>query len=227
MEALGIEAVYSGRNDITTKKNEKISGTAKKKYEYAILHHGTLLVSLNKIMAEKCLTPSQFKLSNKSIASVKSRIINISEIVGNCSVSKVKECLIEEFKATYTNADIITPHFLQKDFYETYYMLIDNSWIMGESFSDDWIVQKEWGTVRFSIEEEERIRSVKYETDVIETDFLNEFFSGLKGMKLDKNELGNYLEALKRKKMYSDMCIKIAIDMVEKITSVLQGDKEV
>ncbi len=225
LKVLGIDAICSGRNDITTKNNEKISGTAKKRYEYALLQHGTLLVSLDKDKAEKYLTPSQFKLSSKSIASVRSRMINISEIVRNCSVSKVKECLEEEFKTTYNNSKMFTPHLADKDFHEAYNMLISASWIMGENISEQWIVQKEWGTVRFSISEDnEHIQLIKYETDSIETDFVAGFFDDLKGMKLNKRELMDYLETLKRNKIYNSKCIRIATDLVEKIVAELQGE---
>lgn len=227
LKALGIDAGCSGRNDITTDNNEKISGTAKKRYGHALLQHGTLLVSLNKNMAEKCLTPSQFKLSNKNIASVRSRMINISEIVGDCSISKVKECLIEEFKTIYINSQIFNPQFSEKDFSEAFSKLTNNSWIMGERFSDEWIVQKEWGTVRFFIGEDDgHIRFIKYETDAIETDFVGVFFTNLKGIKLNRKDLIDYVEMFKRENAYSEKCVRIAMDLTEKIVSELQGDQE-
>ena len=120
---------------------------------------------------------------------------------------------------------MFTPHLADKDFHEAYNMLISASWIMGENISEQWIVQKEWGTVRFSISEDnEHIQLIKYETDSIETDFVAGFFDDLKGMKLNKRELMDYLETLKRNKIYNSKCIRIATDLVEKIVAELQGE---
>lgn len=219
----GIEAVCSGRNDIITLQNRKISGTAKKRYPHALLLHGTILINLDKNMAEMCLTPGQYKLVNKGIRSVKARIINMSEINNKCCVENIREDMKEEFLSTYAGAEVVTQDIQKCEIRKLYQRLADDAWIMGKDFSDFWIVEKRWGTVRFSLTEKMGyIESVKYETDCMESDFIESFFSGLKGREPDSRNLRQYLESIKEKNGLSEQCIEIGTDLIEKIISELQ-----
>lgn len=223
LKKFGINAVRSGRNDIVTLDNKKISGTAQKRYKGAFLLHGTLLVDLDKDMAEKCLTPNQFKLTNKGIRSVSARIVNISDIIDKCTVSDIRECMKEEFQSAYAETEHIVPILSESDITENCHRLSDHDWIMGSGLSDFWIVEKQWGTVRFSIvEDRSRVQSVKYETDCIETDFINHFFGGMKGMILDRKNLLQYLAIVSEENLSHEQCLKMAADLIEKIISELQ-----
>ncbi len=223
LKKMGIEAVRSGRNDITTLQNKKISGTAQKKYKHAFLLHGTLLIDLDKSMAEKCLTPNQYKLANKGIRSVKARIMNICEMTGGCSVHDVREHMKKEFLSAHTESDIITPNLQEYQIEEMYQKLSASDWIMGEDFSNLWILEKNWGTVRFVIlERMNRVYSVKYETDCIEIDFMDRFFCGLEGMELSRERLLQYLETIKIENLFQEQYFNMAADLIEKIISELQ-----
>lgn len=222
LKNLGITAVNSGRNDIIVENLGKISGTAKKRYSHAFLHHGTLLISLNKDMAEQCLTPSCFKLVNKGVNSVRARIVNIGEIVRDCSVSAVKTSVINEFEAEYIQAEAFSPCFSDRYFIKSYNRLKDNKWIMGEDFPNYSIVQKDWGTIRFLILEcNGYIKSIKYETDCIEVDFIARFFADLQGVELSRMNLLKYLQSINEIEIYNQQCICIASDIIEKILSEL------
>lgn len=224
LKKLGVKTIISGRNDITTPELQKISGTAQKKYKHAFLHHGTLLVSLNKEMANLCLTPDQFKLSNKSIHSVKSRIININDIIPSCRIADVKQQLRNEFMLKYNDAELFKPHYSENDFQKSYQILIDKRWIMGKDISNFWIIQKTWGTIRFCITEQKGyIVSISYETDAIEIDFISDFFSRLQGIELNKNSLANTLKSLNSNGL-SDIQYQIATDLIEKIMNEIQED---
>lgn len=223
LKRFGINANCSGRNDIVTLQNRKVSGTAQKRYKDAFLLHGTLLVDLDKEMAEQCLTPNQFKLASKSIRSVSARIVNISDIIGRCTVHDIRECMKEEFWSEYAKTEHIEPILSESDIEENCRRLSDHEWIMGSELSDYWIVQKQWGTVRFSILEGGGcIRSVKYETDCIEVDFIALFFDGMKGMKLDRKNLLQYLTVVRKENLSHKQCIQMAADLIEKIVSELQ-----
>lgn len=223
LQKFGVEAVCSGRNDIVTFQNRKLSGTAQKKYQNAFLLHGTLLVDIDKVMAEKCLTPSQFKLANKGIQSVKSRIINIMDIVDKCNVYDIKECMKREFQSAYAGSEIVMPELQDCDIERSRCRLAGYDWIMGENLNNFWIVEKNWGTVRFSVTENMgRIQLVKYETDCIETDFIERFFNRLKGMQLDREELLQYLAGIREENLRQEQRIYIATDLIGKIVSELQ-----
>jgi len=224
LKKIGVNTIISGRNDITTLELQKISGTAQRKYKHAFLHHGTLLVSLDKEMANLCLTPEQFKLSNKGIHSVKSRIININDIIPSCRIADVKQHLKNEFMLKYNNPELFMPCYSENDFRKSYQILTDKKWILGKDISNFWIVQKNWGTIRFCITEQKgHIVSILYETDAVETDFISDFFSQLKGIELKRNSLTNILESLNPNKLLA-VQYQIAIDLTEKIVNEIQED---
>lgn len=78
LNEMGVEAEFSGRNDMTI-EGKKFSGTAQCKYKDRVMHHGTLLFSSVKADISGALKPREIKFSGKSVKSVSSRITNISD----------------------------------------------------------------------------------------------------------------------------------------------------
>ncbi|SFN39175.1 lipoate--protein ligase [Proteiniclasticum ruminis] len=78
LNELGVNAEFSGRNDMTI-DGKKFSGTAQCKYKNRVMHHGTLLFSSKKSDISGALKPRDIKFTGKSVKSVASRITNISE----------------------------------------------------------------------------------------------------------------------------------------------------
>lgn len=74
---LGINAEFSGRNDLTI-DDKKFSGNAQYCYKDRVLHHGTLLFSSNVSDISKSLKVNEKKFEGKAVKSVKSRVTNIS-----------------------------------------------------------------------------------------------------------------------------------------------------
>ena len=78
LSELGIQAEFSGKNDLLI-DGKKFSGNAQLIKKDRILHHGTLLFSSDvKILAD-CLNPNKQKLASHGVASVKSRVTTIAE----------------------------------------------------------------------------------------------------------------------------------------------------
>ncbi len=75
--SLGVHAELSGRNDLTV-DGMKISGNAQTVKNGRIMHHGTLLFSLNMSDLVGALRPKDIKIESKGIKSVRSRVTNIS-----------------------------------------------------------------------------------------------------------------------------------------------------
>lgn len=75
---LGVQASLTGRNDLEA-GDRKISGSAQSLRQGRILHHGTLLVSLDFGELVQALHVDPDKIRSKGIASVRSRVANISE----------------------------------------------------------------------------------------------------------------------------------------------------
>ena len=80
LRKLGIDAGFSGRNDILF-EGKKISGSAQRVAEGVLLHHGTLLWSADLGRLSALLKPDREKLESKGIRSVSSRVGNLREML--------------------------------------------------------------------------------------------------------------------------------------------------
>lgn len=78
LQALGVPASLSGRNDILVGE-KKVSGFAKRVCKNRLMVHGTLMYDVDLEVLTKVLNPSATKLQSKGIASVRSRVANLSE----------------------------------------------------------------------------------------------------------------------------------------------------
>ncbi len=77
LRSLGVDARLSGRNDLTV-EDMKISGNAQTVKNNRIMHHGTLLFSLNMSNLVGALRPRDIKIQSKGVKSVRSRVTNIA-----------------------------------------------------------------------------------------------------------------------------------------------------
>ncbi|MDO4567710.1 MAG: lipoate--protein ligase [Clostridia bacterium] len=102
---LGVEAQFTGRNDITLPDGAKISGSAFLHGRTADMQHGTLLVSASMDRLARYLAPSPEKLSSKGVDSVRSRVRNISDVRDSIDVNSVGRELCAQFEREYGRAE--------------------------------------------------------------------------------------------------------------------------
>lgn len=81
LHAMGIEGRCSGRNDLTLQDGRKFSGTAICKHKGRVLEHGTLLFNASFDRLSSMLKPRPEKFSGKAVQSVRSRVVNLSEVM--------------------------------------------------------------------------------------------------------------------------------------------------
>ncbi len=98
--AFGIEAGFSGRNDILA-EGRKFSGSAYYNHKGKSYHHGTLLVDVDMEKLGRYLKPSAAKLRSKGVDSVRSRVVNLKELSGDVTIEGLGEALIESFGEVY------------------------------------------------------------------------------------------------------------------------------
>lgn len=103
MEKLGLEAEKTGRNDITI-EGKKFSGNAFYQSRGKRYHHGTILVDVDTDAMSKYLMPSKAKLESKGVSSVKSRVVNIKQLVPDLTIERLKTVMIEAFEEVYGQA---------------------------------------------------------------------------------------------------------------------------
>jgi len=78
LRGMGLDAVFSGRNDILV-GGLKVSGNAFYKVVDKAVVHGTMLFDTDLSVLVKAITPSNEKLISKGIDSVRKRVTNLSE----------------------------------------------------------------------------------------------------------------------------------------------------
>ena len=109
LASVGVSAELSGRNDLLT-GGRKFSGNAQYTKGERTLHHGTLLFDADLEMLSRVLNVDRSKIDSKAIASVRSRVINLSELIGeDMSVGEFIEMLSEFVIKKYSPEVIATP----------------------------------------------------------------------------------------------------------------------
>ncbi len=76
LKELGVEAEFSGRNDITI-DGKKICGNAQAYLDGRVMHHGCILFDVDLSVLTKALETSKEVVEAKGVKSVRSRVVNI------------------------------------------------------------------------------------------------------------------------------------------------------
>ena len=103
VERFGIRVEKSGRNDIVA-EGRKFSGNAFYRKGKRCYHHGTVLVDVKMDALSKYLAASREKLASKGVSSVRSRVVNLSELNRDVTTGAMRASLIEAFGAAYGSA---------------------------------------------------------------------------------------------------------------------------
>jgi lipoate-protein ligase A len=99
VESFGLSTEVSGRNDLLC-EGRKFSGNAFSKGRDNNLHHGTILIKTNTADIQRFLKVKPTKLQKHGVASVKSRVVNLSELADITSENIVTP-LVEAFCSVY------------------------------------------------------------------------------------------------------------------------------
>jgi len=109
LTALGVDAISTPRGDIIIEDEgpKKISGSAFKQKKDTAFHHGTMLIQSNLTELNNYLNSSKQNLESKSIASVRSTVMNISEVNQSITPSIFMDEVANAFKSYHRgNADL-------------------------------------------------------------------------------------------------------------------------
>lgn len=101
VESFGLHTELSGRNDILA-EGRKFSGNAFSKGRINDLHHGTLLISGDMSDLAHYLKPKPAKLQKHGVASVRSRVVNLSELNPEITPESIVTRLKEAFESEYS-----------------------------------------------------------------------------------------------------------------------------
>lgn len=196
---LGIRAERSGRNDVLT-DGRKFSGNAFSLRQDVGLHHGTLLVNSDYARVARYLTVSPAKLQAKGVSSVRSRIINLSEINPELSISAVvaamEAAFVEQFGGT--NSEVLRLSDAEFDEQEGLRQLCGHygswEWRYGETITFDASVETrmDWGFFGLGIQVGGgHVANLKVQSDALDCDFLERVSTRLQGCRFHSSDLAS------------------------------------
>lgn len=194
LQSLGIDAQFSGRNDITI-EGKKFSGNAQYSRKDKLLHHGTIMYDCDMNKLSKALRPKPIKFKDKSVKSVSSRVTNIaSHMKKEMSVAEFREYL-KNYIINYNNIETIYK-FNDKDLEEIDKIVQTRfgtwEWNYGKSpiYKFENSVKYKSGIVEYSLNVENGIiKDIAIYGDFFGTRDIKELLSLLKGVRHDKESL--------------------------------------
>ena len=178
LQEFGLQAELSGRNDLLC-QGRKFSGNAFSKGRYQRLHHGTLLIKGNMDDLQRYLKVRPAKLLKHGVASVQSRVVNLSELAEVTSDNIVAP-LLRSFENVYGDraTHISFDELMQKEEVRALYnKYSSDEWLFRNwrSFSATKSAQFEWGVVDLSLSVEDDIIShVQIASDALDLTALDE-----------------------------------------------------
>ncbi len=202
VKRLGIEAEFSGRNDILS-GGRKFSGNAFAQRPNASLHHGTLLVRVDMAMLGRYLNVPQAKMESKGIKSVQARVVNLSEINPAVTVEALREALAEAFREAYgayerTNISGIAE---SPQFQELLCKQQSWEWRFGQTPRFDATLENRfpWGGVELQLASQDgRITDAAVYSDAMDEAFITALSVSLRGLPFSPAGIAEALRAFDR-----------------------------
>ena len=209
---LGIPAEISGRNDLLT-KGCKFSGNSFYSHAGRSFHNGTLLVDVDMENLGKYLTPSHAKLESKGVTSVRSRVINLTEVKPGLTVERLAGAMVAAFERVYG----LTAHALRESDFDTaelarrYARFHSYEWVYGRSVPFSFSCNKRfaWGelTLQFAVENGLCSDAAVW-TDAMDADFAAPLTDALRGCRFSVGALCERVRTVKACARYADdVCI--------------------
>lgn len=176
----GLEAEISGRNDLTC-QGRKFSGNAFFNGTNNNLHHGTILIKTDATMMQHYLTVDPSKLQKHGVKSIRSRVVNLSELA-DITADNIIAPLIQSFEKVYgIKSEYIDFELLAslKEVQETATRISSHDYLFGkwEHFHAEKQGQFPWGHVQISLEidaDTHQIRHIAIASDSLDTEIIQQ-----------------------------------------------------
>lgn len=199
----GIDAVFSGKNDILV-QGYKVSGNAFFVENDILCHHGTLLIDSHLEKLNSFLTVSEQKLRSKGIDSVKARVKNLKELNEAITVETLIHSLTSVFVPDgkdsvieWVNEDCMENQFTnRKDLQERVKGFESWDWNFGSSPEFNLHVSERfsWGEVDlYLIVKDGFVVDAEITTDALDIDLPYKIKNVIKNRKFDYDEIFSLL----------------------------------
>lgn len=196
LHRLGINAVLSGRNDLTL-EGRKFSGNAFYRNDRGTIVHGTMMYDVNIEKLVRSLNPDNEKLISKGIASVRQRVINLKPYLNGMSREELMSYLEQTInmpipELTPEEQSIIVT-------FESEYR--SDEWIWGNNprFSYSKKERFAWGGIELQLESRSnRIEKIALYGDFFPRQELSKLYATLTGREINKSllddiNIGDYI----------------------------------
>lgn len=195
VESYGLSTELSGRNDILC-QGRKFSGNAFSKGREQDLHHGTILIRSNVDDLQRYLKVRPAKLQKHGVASVRSRVVNLSELVppspqhpDGITSTNIVQPLIQAFADVYGETPVLLDFnaLLQHPEVQALHSkFASDEWRFGRwrTFQAQRSAQFSWGGVDLSLDidqEHALIRQVHIATDGLNLEVIEQARQLLRG----------------------------------------------
>lgn len=157
---LGLHAEMSGRNDLTI-DGAKFSGNAYYRQGDARFQHGTILMNVNTENMARYLKPSKKKLASKGVKSVRSRVVNLNQLLPDLTIDELSDALVAAVEEEYgcTAQALTKADFDQEAYAKAVAFFEDPAWRYGVNLKKDHSLEDrfDWGEVQlaFTVKDEE------------------------------------------------------------------------
>ena len=181
LREFGLEAEQSGRNDLLC-QGRKFSGNAFSKGRRQRLHHGTLLIKGNMDDLARYLRVRPAKLQRHGVQSVRSRVVNLSELNAAITSESMVQPLRRAFEAVYGSAAEELSFEAMRGSAEVerlYERFASEEWIFGKwrNFTATRSGQFDWGSVDLQLTVDEQkgiITDVRIASDALDMASIDE-----------------------------------------------------
>ena len=190
---LGLNTERSGRNDVLA-EGRKFSGNAFYKNGKQAYHHGTLLIDVDMSKLGRYLNPSKAKLQAKGVDSVRSRVVNLTELAPNITIATMKTAMANAFEKVYgRELSVLTDRDFDHDAIEVLRQRNASwEWNYGQKlpFSVAFEERFPWGGIQICLQVENGlVTSAKVYSDSMDWSVSPVLESALHGCRFDKNTL--------------------------------------
>ncbi|HOS18204.1 MAG TPA: lipoate--protein ligase [Clostridia bacterium] len=200
VRALGVDAMFSGRNDLVTSDGAKFSGNAFRFTKHSALQHGTLLVNVEMDRLARYLAPSPEKLRSKGVESVRARVKNLSEYGPHITVKSVRDAVANAFFGEYGAYEVrAVEEFDAQKLARLYERNASWEWRMGATPQFDASLETRfaWGAleVQLSVENGRVARAAVY-SDAMDEAFIRKLAPALAGARLEGSALAERIQKI-------------------------------
>ncbi|MGD9907996.1 MAG: lipoate--protein ligase [Mesotoga sp.] len=203
VKELGIEAHFSGRNDILA-GGKKFSGNAFYHGQFASYHHGTILIDVDTGKLSEYLNVSKEKIESKGVKSVVSRVVNLKEMKPDLTIDTMKKAMYRGFIEEYGQIDNVLDFervIESEDIGGLYEKYSSKEWLLGRNPEFNFRASKrfQWGGIELLFTSRKgKIVDVTVYSDSMDVDFIEELRRGLKNIEFSRSSILKALNNLPR-----------------------------